>query len=110
MDRIVTLAERKAAEAQRRRQAVAGLRVVLTAYARAHGGGFLLYGSAARGDMRAGSDVDILADFPRDATDDAWVFAEDACRTLGLTPDIRPVSWCGRSFLDHILPELEVLR
>jgi predicted nucleotidyltransferase len=109
MERIVTLTERKAAKAERRRLAVEALRAVLTDYARAHGGRFMLFGSAARGDMRAGSDVDVLTDFPRDATDDAWVFAEDACRALGLTPDIRPVSWCGRSFLDHILPELEAL-
>ena len=63
MDRIVTLTERKAAEAERRRLAVAELRVVLTGYARAHGGRFLLFGSAARGTMRYDSDVDILLDF-----------------------------------------------
>lgn len=49
MPEIVTLRERKADEAARRSEAVAALRPVLTAYARAHGGRFLLYGSAARG-------------------------------------------------------------
>ncbi|HLB98853.1 MAG TPA: hypothetical protein VJK90_14370, partial [Acetobacteraceae bacterium] len=49
MDRIVTVAERKAAEAMRRQRAVADLRRVLDAYARGHGGRFLLFGSAARG-------------------------------------------------------------
>ena len=36
--RIVTLSERKAAEAERRRGAVAELREALAAYAREHGG------------------------------------------------------------------------
>ncbi len=43
-----------------------------------------------------------LTDFPPDADDDAWVFAEDSCRRLRLTPDIRPKAWCSRRFLDHI--------
>lgn len=71
MDRIVTLAERKAAEAERRRLAVAALRPAFAAYARAHGDRFLLFGSAARNEMRYDSDVDILLDFPRDILDDA---------------------------------------
>jgi hypothetical protein len=54
MGHIVTLAERKAAEAERRRRAVEALRPVLAAYARVHGGRFLLFGSAARGQMRFG--------------------------------------------------------
>jgi predicted nucleotidyltransferase len=31
------------------------------------GGHFLLYGSAARGDLRDDSDVDLLLDFPDDS-------------------------------------------
>jgi len=38
MDRIVTLAERKAAEADRRQSAVDAMHPVLAAYAREHGG------------------------------------------------------------------------
>ena len=60
MQRIVTLTERKAAEAARRRQEVAALVPVLAEYAREHGGRFLLYGSAARGQMKFHSDVDLL--------------------------------------------------
>jgi hypothetical protein len=41
MDRIVTLSERKQAEAQRRQQAVASLKAELSAYARARGGRFV---------------------------------------------------------------------
>jgi hypothetical protein len=102
MERVITLRERADAAARRRQQAVAHLRVVLIDYARAHGGRFLLFGSAARGEMCDGSDVDILTDFPRDATGDAWAFAEDACREAGLSPDIRPMSWCGKAFLEHV--------
>jgi predicted nucleotidyltransferase len=64
MERIVTLAEREAAATERKRQAMCGLRPALAAYARSHGGRFLLFGSAARGTLRRDSDVDILTDFP----------------------------------------------
>jgi predicted nucleotidyltransferase len=96
------LTEIKDAERDRKRTAVAQLREELATYATAHGGRFILYGSAARDTMRHDSDVDILTDFPPDALDDAWVFAEEACWRLRLTPDIRPRAWCSRRFLDHI--------
>ena len=102
MSAYLTLTEIKDAERQRRRGEVARLRGELAAYAAQHGGRFILYGSAARDTMRHDSDVDILADFPPDTLDDAWVFAEAACWRLGLTPDIRPMAWCSRTFLDHI--------
>ncbi len=98
----LTLTEIKDAERERRRTAVARLREELATYAAANGGRCILYGSAARDTMRHDSDVDILADFPPDALDDAWVFAEEACWRLRLTPDIRPRAWCSRRFLDHI--------
>ena len=109
MDRIVTLTERKAAEAERRRRAVDALRTTLAAYARDHGGRFLLFGSAARGAMRYDSDVDILADFPADALDAAWNFAERACWDRGLEPDITPFAWCKDRFLARVTPDLQVL-
>ncbi len=109
MERIVTLTERKAAETERRRCAVDELRALLTTYARAHGGRFLLYGSAAGGEMRYHSDVDILLDFPPATTSDAWGFAERACWDRNLTPDIIWKNWCKAEFLRHIEPDLEVL-
>jgi hypothetical protein len=109
MTTVTTLREQKAAEADRRRCAVVALKVDLAAYARAHDGRFLLFGSAARGEMRYNSDVDLLAEFSRADIDDAWVFAEDACRRHGLTPDIRPKSWCGPAFLDHVQADVEVI-
>ena len=109
MDRIVTLKERKAAEADRRRCAVEHLRSALAAYAREHGGRFLLFGSAARGDMRYNSDVDILVDFPPDGLDDAWNFAERACWDRRLDPDITPFAWCRGCFLERVTPDLLVV-
>jgi predicted nucleotidyltransferase len=109
MQRIVTLSERKAAEALRRRGALDDLRTALAAYGRDHGGRFLLFGSAARGDMRHDSDVDILVDFPPAALDDAWNFAERACWDRQLEPDITPFSWCKGRFLERITPDLKVV-
>ena len=109
MDQIVTLTERKAAAAERKRQAVDDLRSALTAYAREHGGRFLLFGSAARGDMRYHSDVDILVDFPQPITPAAWNFTERACWDRGLEPDVMPMSWCKADFLAHIQPDIEVI-
>ena len=109
MQRIVTLSERKAAEAVRRRDAVAILAVALSAYARAQGGRFLLYGSAARGTMKYDSDVDLLLDFPDEALTDAWNFAETACWDAGLEPDLLPLGWCKATFLEHIASDVRVL-
>jgi len=109
MARVVTLGKRKAAEAERRRRAVEELKRVLATYVRAHAGRFLLFGSAARTTMRHDSDVDILTDFPKEGTDEAWAFAENACRELGLSPDIRPRSWCAPIFLHHIERDVQVI-
>ena len=109
MERIVTLSEHKAAEAARRSRAVDELRPILAAYARAHGGRYLLFGSAARGEMRYDSDVDILVDFPPDAIDDAWCFAERACWDRALAPDIIRYSPNKRALLERAKPDLQVL-
>jgi predicted nucleotidyltransferase len=109
MQQIVTLTERKATEAARRRQAVAALVPVLTEYARGHGGRFLLYGSAARGQMKYHSDVDLLLDFPGETLGEAWNFAEIACWDRGLEPDLMPYGWCKQAFLDHVAPDVQVV-
>jgi tRNA nucleotidyltransferase (CCA-adding enzyme) len=106
MDRVVTLPERKAAEADRKRRAVDDLRAALTTYARERGGRFLLFGSAARGTMRHNSDVDILIDFPPEILDDAWNFAEQACWDRRLEPDITSFSWCKGRFRERVTPDL----
>ena len=109
MQRIVTLAERKAAEAMRRTAAVAALTPVLAAYARAHGGRYLLVGSAARGQMKYDSDVDLLLDFPDDRLSAAWSHAEEACWDRALDPDLMSYRWCRPAFLSHIAPDRRVL-
>jgi predicted nucleotidyltransferase len=109
MQRIITLTERKAAEATRRAAAVAEIAPILAAYAREHGGRFLLFGSAARGQMNFHSDVDLLIDFPDQAFGAAWDFAENACWDRGLDPDLLPFNGCKAAFLDHIAPDIQVL-
>ncbi len=109
MQRIVTLTERKTTEAARRASAVEALVPVLADYARAHGGRFLLFGSAARGQMKFTSDVDLLMDFPPETLDEAWKFAEQACWDRELEPDLLPYRWCKQAFLDHVATDLKVL-
>jgi hypothetical protein len=109
MQRIVTLSECKAAEAARRDAAINALIPILTAYARTHGGRYLLFGSAARRTMKFDSDVDILMDFPPDALDEAWKFAETVCWEHQVPPDLIPYRWCKPAFLDHVAPSALVL-
>jgi len=99
---IVTLAERKKARVEQIRSDIARLRAELAAYARRHGGRFWLYGSAASGDLRYDSDVDILVDFEPPGLAVAVRFAEQACTGLGLKPDVKPKSWCTEVFIRRI--------
>jgi predicted nucleotidyltransferase len=107
MNRIVTVAERKTAEATRRQRAVADPRRVLDAYACAHGVRFLLFGSAAHGQMCYDSDVDILVEFPPDQQAAAWNFAERACWDRRLEPDVTTPDWCTEDFLALVRPETD---
>lgn len=80
---VHTLQERKSARIAALRDGVERLRPRLSAYAREHGGRYLLYGSAARDALHIHSDVDLLL---------------DECWRLGLEPDIRPLGWCKPGF------------
>ena len=103
---VQTLTERKAAAIAAKLAALATLRPALAERARALGGRFLLYGSAARGELRYDSDVDLLLDFPDAAAmSAAWDFAETECARLGLEYDILPIGMCNARFLAHVLPE-----
>jgi predicted nucleotidyltransferase len=60
--------------------------------------------------VRYDSDVDILVDFAPDALSRAVVFAEQACTRFGLTPDVKPRSWCTDAFIQRIAAKAVVLR
>jgi predicted nucleotidyltransferase len=92
---------REAAKVARMRAAVEELKPILTTYARAHGGRYILFGSAARGDLLLQSDVDILVDFPIEAELNAWQFAESQCFERGLTPDIQIRAWRKNDFVER---------
>jgi tRNA nucleotidyltransferase (CCA-adding enzyme) len=102
---IKTVTQRKAEKVAAIAAALSVLRPDLERRGRELGGRFLLYGSAARGELRHDSDVDLLLDFPDHASSRAaWDFVEARCAELDLACDIRPLEWCGESFLAHVLP------
>lgn len=104
-----TLDEQKAQAAQRMSLAFGALQRELAAYARTHGGTFIVFGSLARGDHRFHSDVDLLVDFPADQEGKAWDFAEEACWRLKLKPDIHLRRSCSSAFFSHIQSEMRSL-
>ena len=106
---IVTLKERQARALARRRATQERIEAVLAAAAVQHGGRYRLFGSAARGEIRADSDIDLLADFPAHKVSAAIRAAEDACADLGLSCDIIDQAWCNEEFLRRVLPGTKVL-
>ena len=109
MTKIVTLRERRARALEERKDAQRTLEARLTAHAARHGGRYRLFGSAARGDLRPESDVDLLADFPEQSVDAAIRDAQDTCEEMGLHHDVLDQSLCPADFLRHVLPESRVV-
>jgi predicted nucleotidyltransferase len=109
MGEYITLGERKAAKVAAIKAAVQELEPVLAHYAREHGGRFVLFGSAARGDVRHNSDVDILVDFPLETELEAWLFAESQCFQRDLLPDIHIRAWSTDRFVKRVEDEGRVL-
>lgn len=108
---IVTIAERKALAAAAKRQAIETLCSELREAAPALGGRFLLFGSAARGEVRWDSNVDLLLDFPdQQRTAAAWSLVEQGCSRLELACDVMPVAWCSPAFLSHVLARSVILQ
>lgn len=100
-----TLRERTETKVARMEAAVAELKPALAAYAREHGGRFVLFGSAARREMRADSDVDIYVDFSGRTQSEAASFAEDVSWRLGLRPDILAFSSPAGRFRERVESE-----
>lgn len=102
MSIIVTVAERKAREAARRRAAASLVMAELRTFAVERGGRFLIFGSAAEDKMEFDSDLDVVIDFPTELEADAFDFVEDACRRQNLPADVRLKSRASDRFLDRI--------
>lgn len=104
MDRIVTIAERKARAESRKRASINAAMSDLKAYAAAQGGRFLVFGSAAKDTIRYHSDLDILVDFPPEAESAAWRRAEEICQAHGVEHDIHSLARSSAGFLDRVRP------
>jgi predicted nucleotidyltransferase len=102
MSVVQTLDERKKARIDAIRTGFAVLRERLAAYGRAHGGTFIVYGSAVSGKLHIESDIDVLADFPPERMAGALSFVEATCADLDLKADVQPKSWCTTEFIDRI--------
>ena len=108
-DGIVTLKERHRRRMERMAAAIVAIDAALTAYAREHGGRFIRYGSTAKGQMHAQSDVDILADFVPEGAGCATTFAEEICSAHGMPADARSILYASPRLLERALAEGIVL-
>lgn len=106
---VVTISERKRREAARRSEAAARIASRLLEYAKAEGGRFLLFGSAARGTMRYSSDFDVLVDFPLDREPEAFRYLEELCDAEGLDLDALSLRTMSERFLERNEADLRVL-
>lgn len=84
------------------RSEIERVKSALASYAARHEGSFTVFGSAARGELRHDSDLDILVDFPADMEREARDFAERACIEYGIKPDLHLASDASRELLDRI--------
>jgi predicted nucleotidyltransferase len=109
MTSFVTVSQRKAQEASRRRDAAAAIMAELASYAAGKGGRFLVFGSVAKGRITHGSDIDVLIEFPPEAETEAWQFVEEACRRHGLNGDIHSVRTTKGEFIGRVTPDAVVL-
>ena len=108
-DGIVTLKERHRRKMERMERAIVEIDAALTAYAREHGGRFIRYGSTAKGRMMQHSDVDIIADFPDEASLAAASFAESLCYDKNMKPDVSASAYVSDRFKSKVVEEAVVL-
>jgi len=86
--RIDALPERKAREAERLGAAAAAVEADLARFVRRRGGRFLVFGSAARGDLGFASDLDIMVDVPEPLEEAASRAAERSTSRHGIRLDL----------------------
>lgn len=85
---IATISARKEMQVSRMRSAMERVERLLSAYARKHGGRFVVFGSVARDTVRHDSDLDLLIDFPPEIERRARSYAESVCAEHGIRPDL----------------------
>ncbi|MFN3549458.1 MAG: nucleotidyltransferase family protein [Mesorhizobium sp.] len=107
---IAKVAERKQKQVDRIRTAVAAVEPSLADYARRHGGRFVVFGSAARGDLHHDSDYDLMVDFALPIEREARDFAERLCIDAGLRPDVHLKLDLSAALLERIVRDGRVLK
>jgi predicted nucleotidyltransferase len=106
MPEIVTVPERKAREAARRRAAALDIMTEAREFARIRGGRFYVFGSVAAGRIKYDSDFDVVVDFPFGIEAEAADFVEEACQRRHLPSDVHLKSRASRRFLDRIRDQM----
>ena len=106
---IVTVPERKAQAIARLKTAFALTRAALATYAAERGGHFVIFGSFARDDIRPGSDIDLIVDFPAEKERNAHDDAEAICRENGLVPDVHLRSETSEALMRRVVRDRIVL-
>ncbi len=81
----------------------------LADYAQEHGGRFILFGSAVTGRLHYESDIDVLADFPRETLNAALDFASALGAQQNLPLDALAYAHCKPDFLKRALTNAKVL-
>jgi predicted nucleotidyltransferase len=109
MAEIVTVPERKAREAARRRFAAQEVMAEARTFAALHGGRFYVFGSVAEDRMGYDSDFDVVVDFPTATEVEAAEFVEKACRRRALPSDVHLKSRASAKFLDRIRDHMVAL-
>ena len=99
---VVTVQERKTRRAEQLRAAAKSAIAKLRIYATERSGQFLVFGLAARNDMQFDSDFDVIVDFPLGAQSAARDYAEDICRSVGLTPDVHLISEASPTLMSRV--------
>jgi predicted nucleotidyltransferase len=109
MPDIVTVSERKAREATRRRAAACEVMTEARQFAKVRGGRFYVFGSVAENRIKYDSDFDVVVDFPLATETEAAEFVEEACRQRDLPSDVHLKSRASEKFLDRIRDHMVAL-